>query len=262
MNKFCRGSRDDWRGWALAAAWLVVPAGIAAQQPSPAATPPATTSPAAQAPGSASPASTPAPSAVWPPSSDQDKATPPKTEDQPAAEQAPAEQAPAEKSKGETHITPEEAKQLFGLVDELIKFSSDESGLAIKSDVKRQMTSRGAVESYLKEKFNEDEGAKRLQRGEIVLEKFGLLDRDFALKPFLLALLKEQIEAYYDSKSKTVYMLDWVSVDEQKPVLAHELTHALQDQRIDLEKWGDQTPDEVSQNYREAKPSPKARLRR
>jgi len=62
-------------------------------------------------------------------------------------------------------------------------------------------------------------------------------------------LLKEQIEAYYDSKTKTVYLLDWVDADEQKAVLAHELTHALQDQRMDLEKWSDQTPDEVSTNY-------------
>ena len=38
-------------------------------------------------------------------------------------------------------------------------------------------------------------------------------------------------------------------MDEQKPVLAHELTHALQDQHVDLEKWGDQTPSEVSTNY-------------
>ena len=121
-----------------------------------------------------------------------------------------------------------------------------ETGLPIKSTVKRQITTRAAVESYLKEKFNEDEGAKRLQRDEIVLKKFGLLDRDFALKPFLLALLKEQIEAYYDSKTKTVNMLDWVDIDEQKPVLAHELTHALQDQHVDLEKWDDQTPDDVS----------------
>jgi hypothetical protein len=90
-----------------------------------------------------------------------------------------------------------------------------------------------------------------LQRGEIVLKKFGLLDRDFDLKPFLLALLKEQIEAYYDSKTKTVNLLDWVDVDEQKPVLAHELTHALQDQHVDLEKWGDQTPPDVSLNYRD-----------
>ena len=79
-----------------------------------------------------------------------------------------------------------------------------------------------------------------------MLKKFGLLDRDFALKPFLLALLKEQIEAYYDSKTKTVNMLDWVDIDEQKPVLAHELTHALQDQHSDLEKWNNQTPDDVS----------------
>jgi hypothetical protein len=150
-----------------------------------------------------------------------------------------------------THITPDQAKQLFSLVDELIKFSSQESGLPIKSEVKRQITSKAAVETYLKQKFNEDESAKRLQRGEIVLKKFGLLDHDFALKPFLLALLDEQIEAYYDSKTKTVNMLDWVSIEEQKPVLAHELTHALQDQHSDLEKWNDQTPDNVSLNAAE-----------
>jgi hypothetical protein len=165
---------------------------------------------------------------------------------------APKPAPDAQKSTGkkpETHITPEEAKELFALVDQLIQFSSEETGLPIKSTVKRQLTTRTAVESYLNEKFQEDEGAKRLQRGEIVLKKFGLLDRDFDLKPFLLALLKEQIEAYYDSKTKTVNLLDWVDVDEQKPVLAHELTHALQDQHVDLEKWGDQTPSEVSTDY-------------
>jgi hypothetical protein len=150
-----------------------------------------------------------------------------------------------------THITPEQARKLFSLVDELIKFSSEETGLPIKTSVKRQLISRATIESYLEKKFAEDQSAKRLQRGQIVLEKFGLLDRDFALKPFLLALLKEQIEAYYDSKTKTVYLLDWVGVEEQKSVLAHELTHALQDQRIGLEKWSDQSIDQVSRNSRE-----------
>jgi len=171
-----------------------------------------------------------------------------------AAVAAPAQQQPAAPhSSGQetTRITPDQAKQLFALVDDLLKFSSQETGLAIKSTVKRQMTTRATVESYLNEKFNDDEGAKRLQKGEIVLKKFGLLDRDFQLKPFLLALLKEQIEAYYDSKTKTVNMLDWIGIDEQKPVLAHELTHALQDQHTDLEKWGDQTPNDVSLNSSE-----------
>jgi hypothetical protein len=171
----------------------------------------------------------------------------------PAQQQPTASQPYPSQSSGQetTHITPDQAKQLFALVDDLLKFSSQETGLPIKSTVKRQLTTRAVVESYLDEKFNEDEGAKRLQKGEIVLKKFGLLDRDFALKPFLLELLKEQIEAYYDSKTKTVNMLDWIGIEEQKPVLAHELTHALQDQHINLEKWGDQTPNDVSLNSSE-----------
>jgi hypothetical protein len=168
-----------------------------------------------------------------------------------AAQQAQAQPQAPDSEKPATRITPDQARQLFALVDELIRFSSEESGLPIKSDVKRQLTNRATVEAYLKQKFDEDQGAKRMQQGEIVLKKFGLLDRDFELKPFLLALLKEQIEAYYDTKSRTVYMLDWVSVDDQKPVLAHELTHALQDQHSNLEKWNDQTPDEVSHNFHE-----------
>ena len=149
-------------------------------------------------------------------------------------------------NKTPTHITPEQAKKLFAMVDELIKFSSQESGLPIKTTVKRKLTSRAEIEKYLNEQFNEDKSAKRLQRDEIILRKFGLLDRDFELKPFLLELLPEQIEAYYDSKTKTVNLLDWVNPDEEQSVLAHELTHALQDQHSDLEKWDDQTPDDVS----------------
>lgn len=162
---------------------------------------------------------------------------------------ASAQAAPAQPSpRADNHISSLQAQQLFDLVDELLHFASDETALPIHSSVKRQLTTRDAVETYLSQKFNENEDAKRMQRSEIVLKKFGLLDRDFDLKPFLLSLLKEQIEAYYDPKSKTVNLLDWISIEEQKPVLAHELTHALQDQHVDLEKWGDQTPEGVSSN--------------
>ena len=58
-------------------------------------------------------------------------------------------EAGASGEKKETHITPDQAKQLFALVDELIKFSSQETGLAIKSDVMRKITSRAEVEGYL-----------------------------------------------------------------------------------------------------------------
>ena len=73
---------------------------------------------------------------------------------------------------------------------------------------------------YLREKLDEDEGAKRMERSEIVLKKFGLLDRDFQLGTFLLSLLTEQIAGFYDNKTKTVNLLDWIEPEEQKPVLA------------------------------------------
>ncbi|HEX3436651.1 MAG TPA: hypothetical protein VHT24_07770 [Pseudacidobacterium sp.] len=151
----------------------------------------------------------------------------------------------------ETHITPEQAKDLFHSVGVILKFASDDSRLPIRHDVKRKLTTREAVEKYLVEKMNDDKDAKRMERSEIVLKKFGLLDRDFQLRPFLLQLLKEQIEAYYDSKTKTVNLLDWATPETQKPVLAHELTHALQDQHVDLDKWEDVTSDDLSHNVKQ-----------
>jgi hypothetical protein len=160
--------------------------------------------------------------------------------------------AATQKTKpSETHITPAQAKELFHSVGVILKFASDDTALPIRHEVKRKLTTREAVEKYLVEKMNDDKDAKRMERSEIVLKKFGLLDRDFQLRPFLLALLKEQIEAYYDSKTKTVNLLDWATPDTQKPVLAHELTHALQDQHVDLDKWEDVTSEELSHNVKQ-----------
>jgi hypothetical protein len=136
-------------------------------------------------------------------------------------------------------MTKEQAKELFKSVDEILDFVSGDTKLPIQHPVKRKLISRDEVTRYLEKKFAEDEGAKRMERAEIVLKKFGLLDRDFRLRPFLVTLLTEQIAGFYDNKTKTVNMLDWIQPEEQKPVLAHELTHALQDQHVDLTKWSD-----------------------
>ncbi|HTW47594.1 MAG TPA: hypothetical protein VMD92_06590 [Acidobacteriaceae bacterium] len=168
-----------------------------------------------------------------------------------AQQQAPSQQTPDTGQKPEIRMTQAQAKELFASVDTILQFASDDSKLAIKSKVKRRLTSRDAVEKYLLDKMKDDKDAKRMERSEIVLKKFGLIDQDFHLQPFLVSLLKEQIAGYYDSKTKTVNLLDWIEPDTQKPVLAHELTHALQDQRVNLEKWEDQSDDDLSHNVKE-----------
>ncbi|MGB6134774.1 MAG: hypothetical protein WBG54_23565 [Acidobacteriaceae bacterium] len=158
-------------------------------------------------------------------------------------------QQPAAKPAPETRITPDQAKELFASVGQILQFASNDTRLPIKHQVKSRLTTRAQVEKYLLEKMNDDKDAKRMEREEIVLKKFGLLDADFQLRPFLVKLLDEQIAAYYDSKTKTVNLLDWIAPDQQKPVLAHELTHALQDQRVHLDKWENITSDDLSRNY-------------
>jgi hypothetical protein len=139
--------------------------------------------------------------------------------------------------EAEQKISPQEAEELFRSVDEILQFASKDTSLPIKHPVKRKLTSRDEVVAYITKHMSEDEDAQRLRRSELVLKKFGLLPRNFDLQTFLLALLREQVAGYYDPKTKTVNLLDWVDVEQQRPVLAHELTHALQDQSFGLEKW-------------------------
>ena len=181
--------------------------------------------------------------ALWQPAAaaqDQTPGQPPSTQQptqpiRPPEQPEKTEQSPPS-DQPEVKITPRQAEELFHSVDEILEFDSKQTGLPIKHNVKRKLTSRDEVVSYLTKHVN-DEDTRRLRRSELVLKKFGLLPHDFDLQTFLVALLKEEIAGYYDPKTKTVNLLDWLPIEEQEPVMAHELTHALQDQDINLQKW-------------------------
>ena len=160
------------------------------------------------------------------------------------APQAPAKPPQATKpNEPEKEITPEEAKQLFQSVDDILHFASEDSHLPIRGPVKRELMSRPQFHDYLMKKLEEDPDTQRFRRTEAVLRKLGLVPRDFDLRSFLVSMLEEQVEGFYDPKTKTMYLLNWVQPDLQQPVLAHELTHALQDQNFDLDKWGEVVPE-------------------
>lgn len=152
---------------------------------------------------------------------------------QPANPAPPVEKQPAP----DRQITPQEAKDLLGAVDGVLKFDSGITGLPIKSEVKRRLVDRDEVQAYVEKEMREDEDAQRLKNGEVVLKKFGLVPRDFNVDDFLVKLLREQVAGYYDPKTKYVNLLSWLEPEAQMPVLVHELTHALQDQSFGMEKW-------------------------
>jgi len=160
----------------------------------------------------------------------------------PPPSQQPPDSGPKDVPQGsadesQQKISPKAAEELFRSVDEILKFASKDTSLPIHDEIKRRLVNRDEVVAFIRKHMAEDEDAQRLQRSELVLKKFGLLPRDFDLRTFLVALLREQVAGYYDPQTKTVNLLDWIDPDQQKPVLAHELTHALQDQSFGLEKY-------------------------
>src|ERR1700758_1668086 len=159
-----------------------------------------------------------------------------------AASETPPQQSPAQSQTQqqpapETHITQQQAKELFRSVDEILHFASVDTLLPVEHKVKRNLITREQVQNYVDKRMKDDKDAKRLEASRLVLEKFGLLPKGYDLHAEFLRLMGEQVAAYYDPKTQSVNMLDWLPVDAQKPVLAHELTHALQDQQIGIDKW-------------------------
>jgi hypothetical protein len=156
-------------------------------------------------------------------------------QDQPPPPSPKSQLAPPEVPKP---ISKAQAKELFRSVDEILKFVSQDTGLPIRHKVKRKLITRDKVERFVEKRLKDDKDTQRLERSQLVLKKFGMIPHDYDLHSEFLKLLSEQVAAYYDSKTKTVNLLDWVQPELQKTVLAHELTHALQDQSVDLEKFG------------------------
>src|ERR1700723_4217049 len=134
-------------------------------------------------------------------------------------------------------MTEADTKKLFESVDRILAFVAEDTGMPKRAAVKRRLVSKADVEKYATGQMAKEEFAKRFAREELSMKKLGFLPRDFNLKEFLVKSTGQGIAAYYDPETKTISMLSWVPFDKQEPILAHELTHALQDQNYDLAKW-------------------------
>jgi hypothetical protein len=137
----------------------------------------------------------------------------------------------------EVKMTDANTKKLFESVDKIFAFAAEDTEMPKHAVVKRRLVGKADVEKYASGQLGKEEFAKSFAEEELSMKKFGLLPRDFNLKEFLVKSTGQGIAAYYDDETKTISMLNWVPPDRQEPILAHELTHALQDQNYDLAKW-------------------------
>src|SRR5215213_8784470 len=122
----------------------------------------------------------------------------------------------------------------------MLKETSEIRELSIVKAVKSGAQSRTEIERMIIKNLDSETTPAEMHAAEVLLRVFGLAPKDFAYRSFLIKLLTEQVAGYYDPKAQQFYLADWIELEGQKPVMAHELTHALQDQHFNLkrfEKW-------------------------
>jgi hypothetical protein len=121
--------------------------------------------------------------------------------------------------------------------DEVLSEMSQITGLAARGPLKKTLRSRQQIREHVVQEMNEDKDKAERYAGARSAEAFGLLPKGFDLDSFMIDLLTEQIAGLYDPKAHEFYVADWIPIDDQRMVMAHELTHALEDQHFQIETW-------------------------
>ncbi len=119
----------------------------------------------------------------------------------------------------------------------VLKETSAIRELAILQPVKSGAQSRAEIERMVIRNLDEQTTPAQMRATELTLKKLGMVPPDFAYRSFLIKLLTEQVAGYYDPRQQHFFIADWIDLEGQRPVMAHELTHALQDQHFNLRRF-------------------------
>jgi hypothetical protein len=127
------------------------------------------------------------------------------------------------------------ADTLSRLVDSLRPRVERATGLTFKSIPKSALRTREQVRQYLLRKLAEELPKAKLEGLETAYRLFGLLPDTLDLRPLLLELYTEQVAGYYDPDSATLFGVVGADPAQLRVVVAHEMVHALQGERLPLD---------------------------
>ena len=111
-------------------------------------------------------------------------------------------------------------------------------GLEFKTPVDYQVLSRKEIRQTMAGKLAEVFSEQEFKDMTEAMAAVGLLPVGYPLREKYIDLLGEQVAAFYDQHAHKLFMYEDASLDnaQNRVVLAHELTHALQDQHFGLKR--------------------------
>ncbi len=111
-------------------------------------------------------------------------------------------------------------------------------GLEFKTPVDYQVLNRKEIKQTMAGKLAEVFSEQEFKDMTEAMAAVGLLPSGYPLREKYIDLLGEQVAAFYDQHAHKLFMYEDASLDnaQNRVVLAHELTHALQDQHFGLKR--------------------------
>lgn len=109
-------------------------------------------------------------------------------------------------------------------------------GLALEAKIHKGLRNRDQLRRILITRLDEEVSDEEVLNEAKVLIKLGLLPADLNYRQTLLDVLTEQIAGFYDQHAKELYIMEGIPRDLQRPAMAHEIFHAIQDQHFDINR--------------------------
>jgi hypothetical protein len=133
------------------------------------------------------------------------------------------------------------AGQAAAMVEEIQRQVAQVRGLDVRASTPVETLPRAALVQRLSTAINTNKAIREFLTSQMLLEVLGAMQPGFDLRELQLRLLAEQTVAVYDYDARSIYLVGEVFAGgalgaDARLVVAHELTHALQDQHFDLKR--------------------------
>jgi hypothetical protein len=129
----------------------------------------------------------------------------------------------------------ESPAQLVDLVAGMLPRVERLSGLDRRDTLRMRWQTRDAARQFVESRLDDEMPPAVLDATVRTYVALGLIADTLELRPLLLDLYTEQVMGYYDPRSTTLYVLREADLRSLRPVVIHELVHALQDQHTSLD---------------------------
>jgi len=128
-------------------------------------------------------------------------------------------------------------------VEALLKETDDITGKVValrklrpKRPFGREVLTKAQIGDRLRDKIAKEYTPEEIGTEARILKHLGLLPPELDYQATILKLLMEQVAGFYDPDAGKLFIADWLDSSLQRPALAHEIQHALQDQHFNLNK--------------------------